>query len=183
MIPCRTILLAVLGAVAVPAYAGPGSYSITPAEIAAAISTNGLEVSANQVSLLANVVASVPQPALRLASVRSTADHLLMARMECSDSAQCLPFMVELNVDGSAMPPAPAKSIARTPRPSQPARLLVHSGSTSTLLLEGPHVQIKIAVICLQNGSIGEMVRAANPDRSQFYTVQVLGENLLRGKL
>lgn len=187
MNPRRPMLLAVLfAAVSLPAFAGARSYPITQKQIAAAVTDGGLQVSANEVSLLANVVATVRQPVLRLSSVQPAANHLLIARMECANAEQCIPFMVALRVNGIA-PQTAVKDIEPRPRPYRPANrpvtLLVRAGSRAILLLNGPHVHIRIPVICLENGTMGQTVRAANPDRSQYYTVRVAGDQLLKGRL
>lgn len=179
----RPILLALLcAAMAAPAFCAGGHYPISAEQIAATVAGGGVQVSAGQVSMLADIFATVPEPALRLASVQQVAEHLLVARIECADSAQCLPFMVALHADAKSLPAA-----AIHPEPpaqaSRAAAPLVHSGSTATLLLDGPHVHISIQVLCLENGSLGQTVRASNPDRSQFYTAEVAGDRLLRGRL
>ena len=183
MNPGRPILLAVLCATAaLPALAGMRHYPITPEQIASAIADDGIRVSGNEIALLADVVATVPQPALRLSSIHPAANHLLIARVECADAAQCLPFLVSLHVDGVTASPA-AKEAAPQPQPHRPVAPVVHAGSKAILLLDGPHVHIRLTVICLENGVLGQTVRAANPDRSQYYFVQVAGDQLLRGRL
>ena len=180
----RTILLAALcAAPALAASARTGYYPITTEQIAALAAGEGLQVTPAEISLLSSVVATVPQPALKLRSVKPAPNYLLIARVECADSSQCLPFMVALRLSSGVAPPAPAPEMKPVSRSSPPAPILVRSGSTATLLLDGPHVHISIAVVCLENGTLGQTVRASNPDRSQYYTVQVVGSQLLRGRL
>lgn len=177
----RPILILVLGAAAaLPLFARSGEYPITPQQVAATVTGGGLQVSADEVSLLADVVATVPQPILKLKYVSPSADHQVLARLECADARQCLPFMVVLNVDRSALPSAVKSSDAQPSRPQAP---LVRAGSSAVLQLDGGHVHISIPVICLENGTLGEIIRAASPDRRQFYTAQVAQNGVLRGTL
>lgn len=180
----RSILLCVLWiAAALPAFAA--HYPITTAQISAALAASGLQFAANQVEPLADVVATVAQPALTIKSVEPTAGHLLVARMECADSRQCLPFLValHLNGDNSGFLSTVALHGGLGQASSQPPVYLVRVGSPATLLLDGDHVHISLTVICLENGALGQIVRAANPDRRQFYRVRVVGKGILRGNL
>lgn len=162
----------------IPALAGGGHYPITRDQVAAAVTGGGLPVSADDVSLLADVVSRVDHPILKLKSIEPAPDHQVMARLECADSAQCLPFVVLLRVnDGAASP------LEFSPKSAAPSAPLVHAGSSATLQLEGAHVHITLPVICLENGTLGQVIRAANPDRHQFYMVVVVGDRLLRGSL
>lgn len=183
MTPFRQIAIAALCAAwALPAPAGSGPYPITQDEIAAAVASDGVQISPREVSPLAEVFSSVAHPALKVKSMELAGDHLLIARLECADSTQCLPFMVALHVSGNDSAAA-APHAEPVLRPLQPATPLVHAGATAVLLLEGPHVHISLPVVCLENGFLGQIVRVANPDRSQYYTVQVTGERLLKGRL
>ena len=60
---------------------------------------------------------------------------------------------------------------------------VVRRGASAMLLLDGDHVQIKIPVTCLENGTTGQTIQAADKDHHQVYTAQVVSENLLRGRL
>lgn len=177
----RPILILVFCAAAAPLlFARSDGYPITPQQVAATVTGGGLQVSADEVSLLADVVATVPQPTLKLKSVSPAADHQVIARLECADARQCLPFMVVLNVDRGALASAAEASDGQPSRPQVP---LVRAGSHAVLQLDGAHVHISIPVICLENGALGENIRVASLDRNQFYTVQVAENGVLRGTL
>lgn len=181
MIPRGPILLSVLWVAAVlPALAGTAHYPITQEQIAAALTSGGMQVSPDQVSLLSHVVARVAQPALRLKSIQPEANNGMVARIECANPAQCLPFMVALHVNGVALSSAAQEQGTGQ---SDPSAILVHAGASAILLLDGAHVHISVPVICLENGGLGKTIRASSPDRHQFYTVQVAGERVLRGRL
>lgn len=182
MTPRRSILLPLLWAAAVLPAVAAGRYPITPGEIAATITSSGLPVSASEVAPLADVVASVAQPALLVKSIERTQDHRLIARIECAHPGQCLPFLVAVDTGGANSSLA-ATALAADKPPAKPPAILVRAGSSAILLLEGPHVHISLSVICLENGTMGQLVRAASPDRHQFYTVQVVGDRILRGNL
>ena len=154
-------------------------YHLTAEQVAAAVSGAGVEVTAEQVSLLADVVASIPQPALKVKSIEPTGSDRAVARVECADSRQCLPFFVALQVGASTVRTAAlpgGKHSGSSPN-------LVRSGERVILLLEGTHVHITLPVICLENGAMGQIIHVSSPDRRQLYTAQVGGDGLLRGRL
>lgn len=190
MNPCRPILAPLLCvAAALPALAAAKHYAITQEQIAAALTSTGLQVSPDQISPHPQVVAFVDQPTLEVKFIQPAGGHRLIARMECAQAAQCLPFLVTLRMDrsspaldGSApAPPPPPANWRSGSSHSQP--LLVRAGSSAVLLLDGAHVHISIPVICLDGGALGQTVRATNPDRKHLYSVQVAGDRLLRGRL
>jgi hypothetical protein len=180
------LAFALCAAPAVPVMAAPGRYAITTEQIAAAISSSGMPVTSEQVTLPANLVASTPDPALKLKSLDRAGDNRMYARVECANAGQCLPFIVSLKLDlrMTAVPVAlssPGRSAASTQ--TQPVPPVVRAGSPATLQLEGSHVHITLSVVCLENGAAGQTIRAASHDRKQVYTVQVLREGLLEGRL
>lgn len=183
MMQPRSILsLAFCLAAALPAGAAPGRYAITTERIAAAVTSSGVTVSADQVMLLANVVASIAEPQLKVKSIDRSDDRRAVARLECASPNQCLPFMVALRIaadsaGNSSDARAQSLSSARSSAP------LVRAGSPATLLLEGPHVHISLSVVCLENGILGQTIRVASRDRRQFYTVHVVREGVLEGSL
>jgi hypothetical protein len=171
-------------AAALPAAAAAGRYAVTAELIAAAVSSNGVAISPDQVTMLTGVFASVANPQLRVISIGRAGNQRTIARLECAATDQCLPFFVALRTDDNtnaalavSIAPAPVAVKTRT------AQIAVRSGSTATLLLEGPHVQITLPVICMQNGSPGQTIRTTSPDRRQSYVAQVGADGTLKGRL
>jgi hypothetical protein len=173
----------VVAAAALPALAAPGRYAITVERIAAAVSSSGVQVSPDQVTLFTGVVSSVADPELKVASIDRAGQQRAIARMECSSSQQCLPFVVALKVkDGGSIEIAstrPASPVSTF----RPVTFAVRQGSTTALYLDGDHVHISLSVICLENGAPGQTIRATSQDRHQTYTVQVASNGTLRGRL
>lgn len=176
------VIFALCAALASPALAASGRYAITTERIAAAVSTYGIAVSPEQVTLPTNIVANVANPVLKMRSIDRAGDGRAIARLECAEANQCLPFIVTLRM--TAVPVAmssPGRSPASTQ--SKPVPPAVHAGSPATLQLEGTHVHIALSVICLENGAIGQTIRATSQDRSKVYIVQVVHEGILEGRL
>jgi hypothetical protein len=167
---------------AMPATAASGHFAITTDRIAAAVSSSGVQVSSAQVTLLTRVVANIAEPELKVKSIDRSNGARAVARLECVNPEQCVPFMVTLHMDSqtaTTMSDRPAPVITQV-RPSAPA---VRAGSPATLRLEGTHTHISLSVICLENGATGQTIRAASRDHRQVYKVQVQRDGTLEGRL
>lgn len=175
--------LAIAGAV-LPASAAQ-HYDITPALVAGTMSRMGIQISPQQVTLLTNVVATQPAPILKVSSVSKMDQQQLLARMECANGGECLPFFVSIRLqqggDAQASLAAMNQASLATGPSLQPAGL--KRGASARLLLEGPHVQIIIPVICLEAGSPGQTIRVAARDHKVVYSAQVVNGALLKGNL
>ena len=179
----------ILGAaIAAPAAPAPGHSAITPAQIAAAISAAGMQIGVDQVVLLTDVVATTASPRLKVKSIEPWGDGRMRARLECAASEQCLPFYVAIRVgqvtssrqEMTALDPSSAEALGTR---IDPKSFVVRAGSPATLLLDGAHVHIRIAVVCLENGAPGQTIRVASKDHRQTYTARVVDEAVLRASL
>ncbi len=186
MIARRSILLFALCAAAVlPAVAESGRYAITSGQVAAAVSGDGMPISPDQVTLPAEIVATVPDPVLKVKSIDLAGERRALARVECAIPQQCLPFIATLDFDTRlTTDPVPQSSHGRFPaQTQQTSPTVVRAGAPATLLLEGTHVHITLPVVCLESGAMGQTIRARSPDHRQVYTVQVVREGVLEGRL
>jgi hypothetical protein len=173
-------------AMALPAMAASGRVSITAEQVAAAINKAGMNISAGQVVLLTDVVATGSAPQLKVESMEPWGDHRMKFRLNCVKSEECLPFFVavqwsqeEATPPGFADHSSTAISLAKPGSSSYAVRV----GSPAILLIEGDHIHIQLPVVCLQNGAIGQTIRVTSPDHRQTYTAEVGGDAVLRGKL
>jgi hypothetical protein len=186
--PTSILLLAI--AVALPATAATGRDAITTSQIADAISNVGMKTSADQIALLTTAVARTSSPVLKVRSIEPWDEHRMKVRLECSDNNECLPFYVGIR-DESDIEPKPATIIPvmfRSPTLSARVRtkgepFAVRSGSSAVLFLEGNHVHIEVGVICLENGAIGQTIRATSRDHRKTYRVEVFDGGILKGRL
>lgn len=162
-------------------------YTISAEEVASAMTSNGISVAPAQVTLLSAVVASTPSPRLRVRSVERWSGDRAMVRMECDTAAECLPFFASVRLGSSSPAPRVASTassaISSEPRVQPESKYAVRVGTPATLLLDGDHVHIRIAVTCLSNGAAGQTVRAETPDHEKTFTAQVAGDGVLRGRL
>ncbi|MGA2727697.1 MAG: flagella basal body P-ring formation protein FlgA [Terracidiphilus sp.] len=175
----------VVGVAACSAAAAQARYVISTDQIAATMSRMGMQVSPQQVMLLSDVVATKMSPILKVRSIERWDDQRMMARMECQNQGECLPFFVGLRTNqGNATPASGSSSQAYSSGPGLPSKaFVVRSGSPATLMLDSERVHIRLSVICLQNGAPGQMIRVTGKDRKLVFTAQVIDGGLLKGRL
>jgi hypothetical protein len=172
--------LTLSAALALPAATPTGHVSITATQVASAITGAGMNVSADQVSLLTDVVASSASPKLEVQSMEPWGDRRMRVRLSCANQEDCLPFFVAVRVGpDSAAQQASGSSPARL----DPKSFIVRAGAPAILLLEGAHVHIRIAVVCLEGGAPGQTIRVASRDHRQTYMAKVVDETILRASL
>jgi hypothetical protein len=174
-------------AIALPAPAASSRNAITVEQVAAAMNGAGMQVSAQQVVLLSDVAATTSTPALKVESMERWGDHGMRVRLDCANREECLPFFVSVHLN--ERPVAQAVADSRRPSPAIPATrvdpdsYVVRAGSPAILLLDGDHIHIKLVVVCLQNGAIGQTILASSKDHKQTYTAKVGDGAVLRGAL
>ena len=179
-----TLTCMLAAAIALPAVAAPRRFVITQERIASAVTNSGMQVSPEQVTLLSSVVASIANPQLKVISIDRSYGTQSLARIECATRDQCLPFLVKLSAGTASTTSAASVPLSVSSNPqARPSPPLVHSGSPATLLLEGPHIHITVPVICLQNGALGQTVRASTRDRRITYTAHVVRDGVLEANL
>ena len=174
------------GAAALPAVAASARNAITTSQIAAAINSAGMQISARQVMLLTDVVAAGDAPVLKVQSMERWGDHQLKVRLSCSSQAECIPFFVgvrdaDLKTSQLASSDSDRSADARVKR--DPKSFVVRSGTPATLLLDGQRIHIQLSVICLEGGAPGQTIRVASKDHRQTYTAEIVDGSVLKARL
>jgi hypothetical protein len=166
-----------------PAMAATARVAIDPAQVAGAISNAGIKISPAQVTLLADVVSSKADPTLVVESMERWGDNRMKVRMTCAN-AECLPFFVAIQWGQNQPTPAALvehgadNAVSFTTKP-----VVLRAGSTATLILDRDHVHIKLPVICLESGSLGQTIRVTSKDHRQTFTAQVGDPAALKGTI
>jgi hypothetical protein len=181
----QTLVWMTVVLVAFSAHAVSAHHPISVEQVVSALNSSGLSVTSSQVMLPGPVVAVTSTPVLNIRSIHPMSDRSTVVRLECEDSSECLPFDVRLLPDKQrnqvisvGMPGllAGGNRSSRSP-------ILVRPGMQAVLLLEGQHMQIRIRVVCIENGSLGDTVRARGNGNRQIYTAEVVDTAVLRGRL
>jgi hypothetical protein len=99
----------------------------------------------------------------------------MKVRMNCAN-AECLPFFVAVQWGQNVPTPAAFAGAASK-------QIVLHAGSTATLILDNDHVHIKLPVICLESGAIGQTIRVASKDHKLTFSAQVGDPAALKGTI
>lgn len=168
-------------------------FALTTGQVARALSGGGMPTVDRQVSMLARVVATEPDPALDILSVEAlgkaqAAGHTpLRSRVElaCHVAGKCLPFFVI--VSWSEPPPGPAtatstgSSLTRNLMFNPRSQVTMRAGTRATLMMDDHRSHIQVAVISLENGMAGQSIRVSSMDHKQVYFGEVVSPSLLKG--
>ena len=178
-------MLILAAAAAMPAATAAARAPISAAQVAGAISNAGVNISAQQVTLLADVVATTPDPTLVMESMERWGDQRMKVRMNCAN-AECVPFYVA--IQWRQTEPIPAAFANRAAAggvttKATPGAVVLRAGSTAILMLEGDHVHIQLPVVCLESGAVGQTIRVASRDHKQTFVAQVGDAALLKGPI
>ncbi len=167
-------------------------YAITARQVAIALSAKGISISDKQVSLLAKVVATEPNPALDVLSVEpmdnsdlgSQSETRSQVKIGCHVSGACIPFYALVSSPKKTAANGPGASATSTA--SAIAGLKANSaitmkvGAHATLVMDDGRSHIEVSVVSLQSGAAGHLIRVASSDRKQIYIGEVMSPNLLK---
>jgi len=178
------IVTAVLWSV-FPAWPASRQFAVTTTEIAQALNKAGVEVSPDHVSLLSEVLSTTPEPLLKVRSIEKSANLQLVARMECQNSQECVPFLVGVKQEPEQSSALLSAANLRPAVAAYPAMstFVLRTGVTATLQLDGEHIHITIPVICMENGAVGQSIRVTDRSRRVVYRANVVNGGLLKGRV
>lgn len=151
-----------------------------------ALHSSGVSILPEQMEELSGMTAAEPNPPLKVLSIDlldADSDKVLL---RCEHPNTCLPFYVLVHwgrlEDGSTSRPGQTD-----PRPARPEQrtgnLLVRSGRTVVLMLEGEYIHMTLPVLCLQNGGRGQQVRVISKDTKKRYVARVTGPGVVTSAL
>jgi hypothetical protein len=156
--------------------------AISAQHVADAMVSAGITVNPGQIELLSGVSAAREGASMRVVSVTHRTGGTVKVKLRCRENYECLPFYVlvhgldRVNERHSKTAAVPAVA-ATSPKD------MIRGGDHAILILETPDSRMRFPVICLQSGVLGQRIRAASPDRKQFYEAEVVAAGILKGKL
>jgi hypothetical protein len=187
---CFLVTVAVQGA------AGQKAYPIEASQAVLALAAKGVEASVQQVSMVANVVASQPHPTLGVLAVghlglsdasANGSGARFWVKLGCQEAGVCLPFYAMV-----ALPTGDTAALIEGLRNAGKMKgvgikhdkgFTIPAGARATLVLEGSHSRVEIPVVALEPGMAGSEIRIATPDRRNSYRAIVVGPGVLKGYL
>jgi hypothetical protein len=169
-------------------------FSLTPDHVVRALFAKGIHIPDQHVSLLADVVAAEPNPALDILTITPLGNRSSGIRVEsrsllkvaCHVTGECLPFYAiviwparpaEGPSRGSSSPSAgPSSELEAN------AVITMRAGTHAKLVMDDDRSHIQVDVISLENGTAGHRIRVASLDRKQVYMAEVVSAILLKGR-
>jgi len=147
-----------------------------------------MAITAEQVTLLTDVTAASSSPSLKVESIQPWGDHRMKVRIDCESGQECMPFFVAVRCAQQLAAEPGTAAMNHSPAATAPARIdpksiLMHAGAPATLFLEGGRVHIRLAVVCLENGALGQTIKVSSKDHRQTYVGKVVDGEVLRASL
>jgi hypothetical protein len=151
-----------------------------------------MQIGDQQVSLLANVVATEPYPVLDILSIEPPSDRLSGERsathsyvkLACHLPGTCLPFYAVVSwpeeAVGRATNTSSASPAVKRAMLKPNVAITMRAGTHAILVMDDNRSHIQIVVVTLENGVAGHSIRVASPDHKQVYLAEVVSAHLLR---
>lgn len=167
-------------------------FALSARQVAQTLSEKGMQIDGDQVSLLANVVATEPNPVLDIFSVEPLGDQPpgeqsgthVWVRVACHEPNICLPFYAAVTLPketaGGTSNIANVSSAIRKAALKPNAVITMRAGAHATLMMDDDRSHIQIAVISLESGIAGHRIRVASPDHKRVFVAEVISAHLLR---
>ena len=155
---------------------------ISRERILGALHASGISILPEQMEELSGMTAAEPNPPLKVLSIDMLDGESDKVLLRCEHPNTCLPFYVLVHWGkkggAAARPGQRDKESAQ-----QPGNLLVRSGRTVVLKLDGEYVHMTLPVLCLQNGGRGQQVRVISKDTKKRYLARVTGRGVVTSVL
>jgi hypothetical protein len=169
-------------------------YELAAEQIAAAVRheliKGGVEVTNDEISLPARIVATEPAPMVEINSVEKYFGYVFEGRavtrskikLSCRVTSACLPFYAIVSWKGAR------ESSAKTFMPNNlevlapKSKVTMSAGTPVTLVMGDENMHIQLKVVSLESGPRGALIRVASPDHKTIYVAEIVSPNLVRGR-
>jgi hypothetical protein len=170
-------------------------YDLAAEQIVAAVRheliKNGVEVTEDEISLPARIVATDPAPMFEINSVEKYYGYELEGRpvtrskikLSCRVTSACLPFYAIVSWKDAARESNVKLFIPSNLESSAPkSKITMAAGTPATLVMGDENMHIQLKVVSLESGPRGALIRVASPDHKTIYVAEIVSPNLVRGR-
>lgn len=168
-------------------------YPISELDVAKELNVLGVSLDASQVHLPAHMSAAISSPKLEVVAAQSLGNNQVRIELRCPKTKECLPFFASLDVNGANLVSAgiertvaatavsreTAVRIGREP----PSRPELRVGSHAVLTIRDGHLNIRLQVLAIDSGTMGQHVRVCTLDRKKVFRATVTGEDTVTGEI
>jgi hypothetical protein len=167
-------------------------FALTAQQVEQALQEKGMRTAGMQVTLVANVVATEPNPVFDIRTVEPLGNSVAgensgtqsWVRVACHEADICLPFYAFVSwpeqAAGSVSESLNTAAAGKKAMVKANAAITIRTGTHAILVMDDSRSHIQIAVISLENGITGHTIRVASPDHKQVYVAEVVSAHLLR---
>jgi hypothetical protein len=167
-------------------------FALTAQQVEQALQEKGMRTAGMQVTLVANVVATEPNPVFDIRTVEPLGNSVAgensgtqsWVRVACHKADICLPFYAFVSwpeqAAGSVSESLNTAAAGKKAMVKANAAITIRTGTHAILVMDDSRSHIQIAVISLENGITGHTIRVASPDHKQVYVAEVVSAHLLR---
>ena len=156
---------------------------ISRERILGALHASGISILPDQMEELSGMTAAEPDPPLKVLSIDMLDGESDKVLLRCEHPNTCLPFYVLVHWGQRAGGSAARPERRDKESAQQPGNLLVRSGRTVVLRLDGEYVHMTLPVLCLQNGGRGQEVRVISKETKKRYVARVTGRGVVTSVL
>jgi hypothetical protein len=137
----------------------------------------GLSVDRQSIRILDSSQLSSGAASFHLAGLQRTTRDEYLATVRCSSSAECLPFLVAFRCSGPVGASVHRPEVIRRAKPDAAVR----RGDTARLEMTTTGAKLSFPVVCLEEGSVGEIIRARAIGNRRIFMAMVIGPRRVRG--
>jgi hypothetical protein len=167
-------------------------YPISESDITKELSVLGVSADASQVHVPAYVSAATASPKLEIVTAQPLGAGEVRIRLRCPTAEECLPFFASLDVKDSSLVSADIqlKTASATAASHQTAvriggepvsRPQIRVGSHAVLTIRDGHLNIRLQVLAIDSGAIGQQVRVCTLDRKKVFHATVTDQGTVTG--
>lgn len=168
-------------------------YLISEADIVKQLSVLGVSVDVSQVHLPLHMSAAVVSPKLEIVTAQSMGGDQVRVECRCGEASDCLPFLATVVVRDSDLVAAEIRSRIGLATGGQQTllrnglsagtRVRLGVGSRAVLIIRDGHLDIRLQVLAIDSGTIGQQIRVCTLDRKKVFHAIITGEGTLAGVL
>jgi hypothetical protein len=192
--PLQTAALLLVASMAAAQGVAGARYRIAEADVTRELNVIGLNVGVSHVHLPAYISSAAQVPKLKIVTAESIGANQVRLKLSCPVASECIPFFATVDVKEpdlfsaevrlktqEAMGTNRKSTLPIGAAPIHETRLRV--GSNAVLVIRDGHMDIRLLVLAIDSGAIGQQVRVCTLDRKKVFRATVTGDDTVMGMM
>jgi len=167
-------------------------YPIVEADVAKELSAFGVNVNVSQIHFPVKMSAAIESPKLEIVAAEPVSDSQARLELSCTTVSECLPFFSTVDIKNARLVSSEMRlkiggTVAESRRTAVQigaARISerrLKAGSHVALLIREGHLNIRLQVVAMDSGAVGQQVRVCTLDRRKVFHGTVMDEETVAG--